>query len=40
MVNELEYEVATPKLIRRNFKAEYLVKGFATNIGAMILSFA
>ncbi|EIE1271970.1 MULTISPECIES: hypothetical protein [Vibrio] len=40
MVNELEYEGTTPKLIRRNFKAEYLDKGFATDIGARILSFA
>ncbi|WP_300357509.1 hypothetical protein [uncultured Pseudoalteromonas sp.] len=40
MVNELEYEGTTPKLIRRNFKTEYLDKGFATAIGARILSFA
>lgn len=40
MVNESEYEGTTPKLISRNFKTEYLDKGFATDIGARILSFA
>lgn len=40
VVYEHEYKNNTPRLVQHNFQTEYLDKGFATDIGARILSFA
>lgn len=39
VINKIEFEGPSHKLISRNFKTEYLDKGFAAEIGARIPSF-